>query len=41
MKYLGYYKIVRSLNPTISAIHVLAYLKRLDRAGNLEKAFRR
>ena len=38
--YNRYYKIVRNCNPMISAVHVLAYLRGLDMAGNLEKAFR-
>ena len=39
MKYYKYYKIVRKENPLIGARYVLEYLKRLDVAGNLEKAF--
>ena len=39
MKYYKYYKVARELNPLIKAIHILAYLRRIELANNLDKAF--
>ena len=39
MKYYKYYKIARGRNPLIKARFILAFLRHLELAGNLDKAF--